>query len=149
MERWQELDFESFAAWHKETGKQCAKASYERRKASEAAAAAAKAAEMSAAPMQVESLQPTNENAERGTKTSQRRSRWQRRLRRAALADVHPQDVDQIEVVDDWLAHGMEALGVLEALEDEAEVPEAQVPQRPSDPLDRMQRYSVLACMSS
>ena len=63
MERWQQLGFESFAAWQKETGKQRAKVSYERKKAAAAAAAASTAVletpapEISAEPMNVESQQ--------------------------------------------------------------------------------------------
>ena len=44
MERWQQLGYESFAAYEKEKGKQRAKASYERKKAAAAAAASAAAA---------------------------------------------------------------------------------------------------------
>ena len=137
MERWQQLGFESFAAWQKETGKQRAKASYERRKAEAAAASAAAAAAAAAEgapaePMNVDPQQvgqAPNENADAATKAARRRARRQRRARRTALKEVHPNDHDQIDVVDHWLAFEMEALEAHDSGDEGVVLPE--------DPIER------------
>ena len=129
MERWQQLGFESFAAWQKETGKQRAKASYERKKAAASAsaallaAAAAAAAEEAETPADLMNVDPQqvaqalDENVDAATKVARRRARRQRRARRAALKEVHLQDHDQVDVVDHWLEFEMELQEALEELE--------------------------------
>lgn len=142
MERWQQLGFESYAAWQKETGKQRAKASYDRRKAEAAAAAASAAAAAAdgapAEPMIVEPPQQVgqapNENADAATKAVRRRARRQRRARRAALKEVGPQDHDQIDVVDHWLEFELELQEALEELE--VQEPEDNGFVLPDDPVD-------------
>ena len=72
---------------------------------------------------------------QRAERAETRRAKRKRRRRREELREVHPLDYDQIEVVDDALDFELEAE---EALEDDTEIPEAELQPLPSDPIDRV-----------
>lgn len=71
----------------------------------------------------------------RAERAETRRAKRKRHHRRQQLRGVHPQDYDQIEVVDDALDFELEAE---EALEGDTEILEAELQPLPSDPIDRV-----------
>ena len=71
----------------------------------------------------------------RAERAETRRAKRKRHHRRQQLRGVHPQDYDQIEVVDDALDFELEAE---EALEGDTEIPEAELQPLLSDPIDRV-----------